>query len=313
MQTCKMIFIWLAVILPPQLAAQSVSNLTAQFTNCKAVVNFTLTSGNAIDLTLKYTGDSGKTWLPCTTVSGDITGQTTGNKQIVWDCYADGIRWGLVEFRIDLPQVQVACVRINGVCWATRNLDVGGKFVTNPEDYGALYQWGRLADGHESRTSGSTMTVSTTDIPENSNFICTTFNLFDWRDPQNDKLWNAGTEIAPVKAANDPSPEGYRVPTATEIDKLLDANKVTEQWTTLNGAYGYRFTDKASGNSLFFPAAGGRGNYAPQLYNVGTDGYYWSSSVSNLLDASELNFGSGYVYRTRAVRSIGKSIRPVAE
>lgn len=188
MQTCKMIFIWLAVILPPQLAAQSVSNLTAQFTNCKAVVNFTLTSGNAIDLTLMYTGDSGKTWLPCTTVSGDVTSQTTGNKQIVWDCYADGIRWGLVEFRIDLPKVQVACVLINGVCWATRNLDVGGKFVTNPEDYGALYQWGRPADGHESRTSSTTTTLATTDTPGHNKFILAPSSPNDWRNPQNDKL-----------------------------------------------------------------------------------------------------------------------------
>ena len=104
LRTYRKIILMLAVIFPLQLMAQSVSNLRAQFTGCKAVVNFTLTSGNAIDLTLMYTGDGGKTWLPCTTVSGDITGQTTGNKQIVWDCYADGIRWGLVEFKINLPQ-----------------------------------------------------------------------------------------------------------------------------------------------------------------------------------------------------------------
>jgi hypothetical protein len=46
-------------------------------------------------------------------------------------------------------------VVINGICWATRNLDVGGVFVANPEYYGALYQWGRKTDGHESRSSQS--------------------------------------------------------------------------------------------------------------------------------------------------------------
>ncbi len=36
-------------------------------------------------------------------------------------------------------------VVINGVKWATRNLDAGGKFVENQEDYGAYFQWGRPA------------------------------------------------------------------------------------------------------------------------------------------------------------------------
>ena len=316
MQTCKMIFIWLAVILPPQLAAQSVSNLTAQFTGCKAVVNFTLTSGSAIDLTLMYTGDGGKTWLPCTTVSGDITGQTTGSKQIVWDCYADGIRWGIVEFRIDLSKVQVACVRINGVCWATRNLDVGGKFVTNSEDYGALYQWGRPADGHESRTSSTTTTLATTDTPGHNKFILAPSSPNDWRNPQNDKLWNAGTEEAPVKAANDPSPEGYRVPTATEIDKLLDATKVTVIWTHQNGVSGCMFTDKSTLNSLFFPAAGDHWGFVDVLYDAGTAGGYWSSTVDGTdaycLDVF-LNIIMGAAIREGYGRADGKSIRPVAE
>lgn len=315
LRTYRKIILMLAVIFPLQLMAQSVSNLTAQFTNCKAVVNFTLTSGSAIDLTLMYTGDGGKTWLPCTTVSGDITGQTTGSKQIVWDCYADGIRWGMVEFRIDLPKVQVACVRINGVCWATRNLDVGGKFVTNPEDYGALYQWGRPADGHESRTSTSTTTLATTDTPGHDKFIITFSSPYDWRNHQNDKLWNAGTEAAPIKAVNDPSPAGYRVPTATEIGKLLDNVKVSRQETTLNGVNGYRFTDKASGNSIFFPSLGGWRLFGA-LKGVDEYGLYWSSTVYGT-DAYEMEFdqdffdiviGTGSNYRC-----LGLSVRPVAE
>jgi len=33
-------------------------------------------------------------------------------------------------------------VIINGVKWATRNIDAPGTFTTNPEEPGALYQWG---------------------------------------------------------------------------------------------------------------------------------------------------------------------------
>lgn len=35
------------------------------------------------------------------------------------------------------------CVEINGVCWATRNVDAPGTFTQNPEDAGMLYQWNR--------------------------------------------------------------------------------------------------------------------------------------------------------------------------
>jgi len=34
-------------------------------------------------------------------------------------------------------------VVINGVKWATRNVDKPGTFVANPEDFGMLYQWNR--------------------------------------------------------------------------------------------------------------------------------------------------------------------------
>ena len=35
-------------------------------------------------------------------------------------------------------------VLINGVCWATRNVDAPGTFAENPEDPGMMYQWNAL-------------------------------------------------------------------------------------------------------------------------------------------------------------------------
>ena len=34
-------------------------------------------------------------------------------------------------------------VVINGVRWATRNVDTPGTFARNPEDFGMLFQWNR--------------------------------------------------------------------------------------------------------------------------------------------------------------------------
>jgi hypothetical protein len=112
-------------------------------------------------------------------------------------------------------------VIVNGVKWAKYNLGTGGAFVTSETDYGGLYQWGRPADGHEaikwiSTTAG---TGGTTDvgpvsaaIAANTGFFYTA-SRYDWLTPQDNKRWNFGTETAPVKTANDPSPAGWRVPT----------------------------------------------------------------------------------------------------
>lgn len=190
-------------------------------------------------------------------------------------------------------------VLINGVKWATRNLDAGGGFVANPEDYGALYQWGRTADGHESRTS----TIS---------FITSNRYPYDWRTPQNDALWNAGTETTPVKTLNDPCPVGWRVPTISEVAALL-ATEVAKEWTTVNGVNGYKFTDRATGKSIFLPAGGYRDLDDGVFEEVGSQGLYYtgstnSYSVRSLVFTIEFAGVSNFINRAQ-----GLSLRPVVE
>jgi formylglycine-generating enzyme required for sulfatase activity len=86
-------------------AAQSISRLIARYIDCQVVVKFNLTVADSAgtQLTLVYSGDNGITWLPCITVSGDTGIQTSGDKTIVWDCKADGVGYGVVEFRVDYP------------------------------------------------------------------------------------------------------------------------------------------------------------------------------------------------------------------
>jgi len=76
-------------------------------------------------------------------------------------------------------------VVINGVCWAKCNVGTFGVFVAKPTDYGMLYQW--------NRKTGYNTTVGTV-------------TGWDATCPV-DSVW--------VKA-NDPSPAGWRVPTAAE-------------------------------------------------------------------------------------------------
>ncbi len=214
-------------------------------------------------------------------------------------------------------------VVINGVKWATRNLDAGGKFVENQEDYGAYFQWGRPADGHENPASGTTEELANSDTPGNSLFILLTNENsygggnYDWRSPQNNTLWNTGTESAPVKSPNDPSPDGWRVPTNTEMESLLDESKVSRK----REGNGYTFTDitgtETDGNSVFLPAAGNRSIDNGRLYSAGDYCYYWSSTPSNMpkddVGAYHLSFQSEFARTSPEDRAAGLSVRPVAE
>jgi len=213
-------------------------------------------------------------------------------------------------------------VVINGVKWATRNLDVGGKFVTNEGGISILFQWGRPADGHESRTGGGSLTngtttiLSTTDVPAHGKFITVSSSPYDWRIPQNDALWNTGTEDTPVKSANDPSPSGWRVPTHTEFKSLLDETKVSCEYVKEGGWFiGIRFTDitgtGTNGNSVFFPTTGYINCENGNFYG-GNDGYYWSSTPSGTR-AYILSCQSNDANWFTRDRANAHSIRPVAD
>ena len=175
-------------------------------------------------------------------------------------------------------------VVINGVKWATRNVDAFGTFAATPESAGMLYQWNR-----KKAWSATDETVA------------------DW-----DTTYPSGWAWEKV---NDPSPKGWRVPTAEEQRSLLDTDKVTSEWTTQNGVTGRKFTDKTSGKSIFLPAAGYRGGSDGTLLNAGADGGYWDSVAYefNETGAYYLDFNSDDTNVYYANRRDGQPVRCVAE
>ena len=150
-----------------------------------------------------------------------------------------------------------------GRIWMDRNLGATqvATSSTDVASYGDLYQWGRRADGHQCRTSASTSTLSSIDQPAHGYFIVPPNEPYDWRSPQNANLWQG------VNGVNNPCPIGYRIPTETEI------NAERLSWWQQNSA-------GAFASPLKLPMAGSRLNSNGSLYNVGTLGHYWSSTVS---------------------------------
>ena len=271
-------------------AAGSASNIRVDY-SCpgKVTVTYDLTTAQPVDVKLRYSPNKSK-WLDAEAITGDVKAQTTGTgKTIVWDCFADNVRMGGFYFKIELPSSpELDCVWINGVCWATRNVDMPGTFAENPEDAGMFYQWNR------------NIGWSSINPMINSNYGTT---------------WDSNIPIGIIwERANDPSPEGYRVPTREEQQKLIDTDKVTSEWTTLNGVPGRKFTDITTGNTIFLPAVGYRhSSLVGTLRYVGTYGRYWSSTQLDSNYAYDLLLLSSAAYVDDDFRRNGVSVRAVAE
>ena len=158
---------------------------------------------------------------------------------------------------------------------------------SDANSFGDLYQWGRRSDGHQCRTSPTTATLSSVDQPAHGDFITGS----NWRSPQNDNLWQG------VNGVNNPCPNGYRLPTQTE----LDAERLS--WSQSNNV-------GAFASPLKLPMAGFRNNSA-FLFLIGTEGDYWSSSVSS--SASISLIFSSFTSFLFSPRTFGHSVRCIKD
>ena len=162
-------------------------------------------------------------------------------------------------------------VVINSVSWATSNVDKPGTFAAKPENSGMFYQWNRKIGW------------SSTNPMINSN------GGTEW-----DYSW---TEGETWEKSNDPCPSGWRVPTLNEFESLSINGKVTNEWTTVNGRNGRKFTDITNGKSIFLPAAGYRDPFSDAaLLSEGLEGIYWSSTQHDISYAYCLTFNITDVY-----------------
>jgi uncharacterized protein (TIGR02145 family) len=182
-----------------------------------------------------------------------------------------------------------------GKIWMDRNLGASqvATSSTDANAYGDLYQWGRAADGHESRTSATTSTTATSAVPNDGNawdgfFITEVSSPYDWLTPQDDNLWQG------VSGTNNPCPSGYRLPTEAE----WEAERTS--WSSNNAA-------GAFASPLKLPVAGYRFS-SGSLHTVGSDGRYWSSTIDGTY-SRYLYFYSSNANVNSSYRASGSSVR----
>jgi uncharacterized protein (TIGR02145 family) len=177
-----------------------------------------------------------------------------------------------------------------GKTWMDRNLGAvrAATGMNDTQAYGDLYQWGRRADGHQCRNSGTTTTQSNTDKPAYSEFILYYNGNYDWRDPQNDNLWQG------VSGVNNPCPTGFRVPTDAE-------------WREEQATWANKTNAGAFASPLKLPGAGYRNNIDGTVEGNGNYGRYWSSSGS--ISSYEMFFDSYGATVRYNVRASGLTVR----
>ncbi len=181
-----------------------------------------------------------------------------------------------------------------GQTWMDRNLGASrtANSSSDAQAFGHLYQWGRAADGHQERSSGTTSTLSDSDAPGHGNFILVPDGDYmseDWRDPQNHDLWQG------VNVINNPCPSGYRIPTKAE----LEAER--QSWSSLDaaGAFGSPRDIKLQTLKVIEEAENVINGMAEFNFQEFRDAYYKEKSEAKRFSISSRNTSTLYIKRIR--------------
>ena len=193
------------------------------------------------------------------------------------------------------------------VKWAACNLG-----ASKPEEYGGYYQWAGTQDVTSTsiwldwsncpyHTGSSSITGWTKYIPSNQSSYWSGAG-----SPDNKTVLDPEDDVAHVTLGGN-----WRMPTDEEWNELI--NNCAWEWTTYQGVDGRMAYSIGTEKKIFLPAAGYRTNV--YLNYVGSDGYYWSSSLHTDYPhgAYSLGFSSGSVSTDFSLRCYGRSVRPVSE
>lgn len=207
--------------------------------------------------------------------------------------------------------------------------------------YGLLYQWGRkygqgyankgdFVDFRDERPDLATVAAEA----NRNKFYKGEAGDGDWlvQEQRSSSLWNSGYEESPVKTEYDPCPEGWRVPTNSELITLWvgEPNPSYPTYKTApsdqvgekDGIKGFWAKSEVGVNKVFFPVY-----YVLNWNSTNTNGYagggnssaYWSSTAGNsnnaFSEALDIVFSGAnlILVASEKQRAFGYSVRCVKE
>ncbi len=186
-------------------------------------------SRNATNGSLENSGATSYYWTSNVSTSEEQAGALLVNTAIVINNVAVDYASGMSVRCIYDPNQENTIMTLTGKTWMNRNLGANRQAlsVSDYESYGSLYQWGRSNDGHQIINWASSTTtdgveqsrvssvVAAEANPNHSDFITTLDNSgANWTSFTGNNLWEDGI--------NDPCPEGYHVPTASEFQEEIN-------------------------------------------------------------------------------------------
>ncbi|MDR0680886.1 MAG: hypothetical protein LBG15_03395, partial [Dysgonamonadaceae bacterium] len=148
---------------------------------------------------------------------------------------------------------------------------------------GDLYQWGRMTDGHEKRTSERTTTLATNIEATEPAEVIGKFIADGSTEHWLTGISDIGLLNPTMKTSNDPCPEGWRIPGMQKIFGLVfgdtyytetlgthGANTFT--WNS-TGTHGMKLSTQGT-TTLFLPAGGSKDIFRGNLRDVGINCTY---------------------------------------
>lgn len=184
----------------------------------------------------------------------------------------------------------------SGTKWSCCNVG-----ASSPEESGGYYAWG--------------------EVNEKNLYDFLTYIYLIYDEKGNIVGYNyIGSDISGTQydVANVKTGRPWRMPT---INQFLELQAhCTTKWIQLNGIEGILIRGINNGK-IFIPASGyhhGDKDRIDHLYEMGTGGFYWLSSLNldDILGSETYVYGFGFnknwgMFKTSSVRGLGQSVRPV--
>ncbi|MDV4042214.1 hypothetical protein CMT37_05150 [Elizabethkingia anophelis] len=177
-------------------------------------------------------------------------------------------------------------------------------------NHGAKYQWG-------AQTGEAGRYYSQANDQGNSGAISGWINYDSTKSNGNGKANGSWTGTQGGGTSN-PCPAGYRIPTLEEGQNLVANNTIERVGTWANSSTNYStaiyFKNPQGLRTLMLSAVGYRNNVQDGgLYERGSVGRYWSSTISTTTGAYNLNFNSNTAYTNDNARTSGFAVRCIKD
>lgn len=264
---------------------------------------------------------------------------TSSNPGITAKCNVEVVPNPEIEY---YPGTTLLPIKVGDIVWAPVNCG----YEANEYPYGKLYQWGRAQgcgyNEYEMAPETEIQALKEAEFKDglNSKLNDDDFNSYfyttggDWYADDSSKMltkWPVNTSDDGYLAAKvaDPCPDGWRVSTLEELDKLAGGNGTgtsnLKQLTDVvreDGQRGHYFNGTTKPNKLktgsttkyegvFFPEAGFRhGSSGTTMMRDGF-AYYWCSTKSSRGSVRALYFSRSTVFFDTPGRSFGCAVRCV--